>query len=127
MGLQTDTNVERIRRVRDGEGNEVPAANATEQAETNKKLSNGGLGSETYSTGTTDAEQLPAADVMDGGTVLVSPLDGNAGAVYVGGSKAQPHLLDGPGQSYEAEVSDVSEIYIQTPTSGDGVGITWER
>jgi hypothetical protein len=126
MGLQTDTKVERIRRVRDGQGGEVPAANKDEQAAINAKLSNGSLDSTTHTTDGTDAEALPEASVADMGTVLVSPLVSNADVVYVGAADAQPHLLDGPGNSFEAAVSDVSEIHVRTPNAGDGVGVTWE-
>lgn len=141
MGLQTDTDVESIKRVKDKNGNEQPAANETRQETANTRLTTirdkinslltlhqnkTALNSAEYTTGGTTAEQLAAGAVPDGATVLVTPLRGNAGDVYLGDSTNQPITLSG-GQSFEAQVTDTSAIYIRTPNAGDGVGVTWEQ
>lgn len=160
MPLDTDTQVDTLKRVRDKANDLAAPANQTIQEAIRDRLTtirdsvateatlsdvltrlttvrdrlttirdiqqNGSLKTATYSTASTSAEQLPTYSVADGGSVLVTAQRGNTGAVYVGNANAQPVTLESPKDGFAAEVDNVDEIYVRTPNSGDGVGVTWE-
>ena len=127
MGLDTLGNVEEMRQVQDGEGQKVPPANENRQKQIADAVSNeNGLLTDEVTTGGTTPEQLPSHSVPDGVKVLISYLSANSGDVYVGDDTNQPIALTGTGDAVALEVTDTAALYIQTPTAGDGVGITIE-
>jgi len=126
-GLNTDATVEQIARIKDETGDLVAAANERLQQTIADALTNeDSLEGFAYTTGSTNAEALASKAVPDGVAVLVTYAEGNAGAVYVGDSDTQPVKLTAVGDTVSLEVSDTSAIYVQTPTSGDGVGVLFE-
>ncbi len=127
MALESDASVDDIEGVQDRDGDTRPAANADEQAETNRRLGNhDGLTQFVYQTDGTDAEALDAESVPDGVTVLVEYKQGNDGSVYLGDESTQESPLTAVGQSLEFGVTDTSIIHVRTPTAGDGVVVTFE-
>lgn len=80
----------------------------------------------THSTGGTSAEALPSNSVPDGVEIIVEYQESNSGTVYVGDSGTQESPLTATGDARTFKVSDTSAVYIQTPTSGDGVVVTYE-
>ena len=127
MGIETNTEVERLKDVSDGEGGVTQPANRDEQTKTNERLGNqDSVTAFSHSTSGTTAESLESHPVPDGFKVVVTYDESNSGNVYVGGPDAQPVPLTGVGQAIEMRVTDTSEIYIRTPTGGDGVGVLFE-
>ena len=127
MSLETDTNVEEMRQVQTEDGDTTQPTNVDEQKAIRESLSNqDSLEAFEFSTGSTDPEPLPANEVPDGIEVLVTYLPDNGDIVNVGSEAAQPATLAGSGQGVWLRVSDTSEIYVQTPTAGDGVGVLFE-
>jgi len=125
--IDTNSKVEEIRNVQDSEGNVVSPANEDRQQEIADAVSNeNGLLTDEVTTGGTTPEQLPSHSVPDGVKVLISYLSANSGDVYVGDDTNQPIALTGTGDAVALEVTDTAALYIQTPTAGDGVGITIE-
>jgi|GEM_PF-1257345 len=142
MAVEVDATVGTIDGVEDDVGDIQSPANLSEQQEANSKLAalinhlGTLIGIERNAdvldtvriiTESTNAEQLPDGTVADGGSILVTPLRGNSGSVYVGDENNQPVTLEGPGDSFGAQVSGQSEIWIRTPNAGDGVGLVVER
>lgn len=120
MTLYSNSEVEEMKKVQDKDGNSVPPANANQ-------LGNfSGLEQFVYSTSTTSAEALDSKTVPEGVTVLVEYNEGNAGTVYVGDSTTQASPLAAVGDGRAFRVNDTSTIYVQTPTSGDGVVVSFE-
>lgn len=109
--------------VEDTGGTQVdPATEATlDTVETNTSGPTG-LVALSHTTSSTSAEQLPAQAVHPQGEVMLHAPDGNTGDVNVGDSSAQ-NIPISPGADYTANVSDVSDLYVQTPNSGDAVEI----
>lgn len=120
MSLDTETEVNEMRRVQDKDGNSVPPANA--EAQGNRDTLDGF----TYSTSGTDPENLPSNNVPDGVAVLIHGLETNADVVRVGPQGAVTYPLASASSSYTVEVSDTAEIHVETPNSGDGVGVHFE-
>jgi len=135
MPVDTRSDVDEISNVRDEDGEKDRPANVSRQktiqsliSTVKSILSNSDtLATARYTTDGTDAEQLPANAVKDGGMAVVVPLRGNSGSVYVGDENNQPVTLESPKDAFEASVSDLSEIWIRTPQAGDGVGVTFEQ
>jgi hypothetical protein len=128
MGLDTNTDVEKIQTVQDDNGSAVPPANATEQQATNDRLGNRDtLDSLSHTTGGTNAEALPSKTVPEGVTPLVVADTGNADTVFVGTADHQPVPLASAKDSFASNVRDTSEIYVRTPSAGDTVFVLWER
>lgn len=127
MTLDTNSDVEEVRKVQDENGGKQPPANQAEQAKTNARLGNhDALKQFVYTTGGTAAEPLDAKTVPNGVEVLVEYKEGNAGNVYVGDDTTQQSALTAVGQGRTFAVTDTSHIYIRTPTGGDGVVVTFE-
>jgi hypothetical protein len=161
MPLNTDTEVDSVKRVRDQNNDLDAPANESQQQETNSLLSTvkdrltsirdtvatestlstvvdrltsirdifrnkSELKTATYTTNGTNPEQLPTHAIADGGSVVVTGLRGNTGSVYVGDDSAQPVTLSSPKDAFSAKVDNVDRVWIRTPNSGDGVGVTWE-
>lgn len=78
-----------------------------------------------YSTQGTGADTLPSHAVPQGVEVAVQALRDNQDLVYVGNDTAQAVNL-APGESMTLRVSNTDVIHIQTPSAGDGVGVTFE-
>lgn len=128
MALDSNTDVEQIKTVQDGNEEQVPPANASEQAKTNDRLGNfDTLDSMAYSTSGTTAEALESKPVPEGVTPLVVADTGNADTVWVGTGTHQPVPLASAKDSFGADVNDTSEIYVRTTTAGDTVYVLWER
>lgn len=126
MALETDTEVENIKTVQDSQGNTQAPANEVEQKKAVAAATNEpGVTADSYTTGGTTAESLPAHAVPDGIAVLVRAMDGNAGDVNLGDSGSQTIPL-APGDAIPLAVQDTSNVYIQTPNSGDGVAMIFE-
>jgi hypothetical protein len=81
---------------------------------------------QTVTTSSTSAEALPRIDVPDGFDTLITPLSGNTGDVFIGDATTQSVIISKPGDTFTTAVSDTSEVFIQTPTAGDGVALTVE-
>ncbi|MFC7140021.1 hypothetical protein ACFQMA_09265 [Halosimplex aquaticum] len=148
MPLDTDTEVDQIRRVRDSNNDPKAAANEEQQRQQTTLLgtirdrlttirdtlstllsvqqNKSGLQTARHTTSGTTTEQLPSNAVADGGTVLVCGLRGNSGSVYVGDANNQPVTLESHKDVFEAKVDNTDKIHVRTPTAGDGVGVTWE-
>ncbi|SFR59679.1 hypothetical protein [Halorubrum sodomense] len=127
MGLDTNTEVQQIRKVQNEQGEQVSPATENQQKEIADRVGNhDGLTQFTYSTGSTSAEALPSNAVPDGVEVLVEWKETNAGNVYVGDSDTQEAALTGVGDGRTFRVSDTSVIHVRTPTAGDAVVVTFE-
>lgn len=127
MGLITRGKIEKLRGVVDRAGDFRPAADADKQEAIRDRLGNhDGLSQFVYTTGGTSAESLDAKSIPSGVEVLVEYKEGNAGNVYVGDDTTQESPLTAVGQGRTFAVTDTSQIYIRTPTGGDGVVVTFE-
>ena len=127
MGLDTNTEVQQIRKVQNEQGEQVSPATENQQQEIADRVGNhGGLTQIEYTTGGTEAEPLPAQDVPDGVKVLVEYREANSGNVYVGDASTQLSALAQIGDFRSFPVTDTSLIYVRTPTAGDGVIVTFE-
>jgi len=125
MPVESETSVEKIERVKDNQGNAQPAANEKQQQKTNDRLGNwDSVYGFTYSTESTNAEQLPANAVPNGTDVLIQADPGNSGRVYIGNDTDQPVSI-APEGTATVPVTDTSAIHVRTPTSGDSVGVFW--
>ena len=126
MGLITRGKIEKLRGVVDRAGDFRPAANADLQATIRDFLGNrDGLTQFAYSTSGTTAEALDSKSVPGGVEVLVEYKQGNSGTVYVGNESTQEIALTATGQGRGFRVSDTSHIYVRTPTTGDGVVVSF--
>lgn len=133
MALDTTTDVTELDTVIDDAGNARSPTNLTvqKQIETAIQTVKSSLGNQSgvtgfsYTTSSTNAEALTSKAVPEGIKVLVQANPGNSGKVWIGNSTVQPVYLD-PGGTTTLRVDDTSNIYIQTPTSGDGVGVLFE-
>lgn len=78
----------------------------------------------TASSGTAEALNGGASQpVPDGGAVAVKALDGNSGAVYIGdgGVGTGTGFEMQPGEGVSLSVTDVSNVFVDVSTGGDGV------
>ena len=127
MSLLTSGKIEKLRGVIDRAGDLRPPAHADLQEAIRDRLGNhDGLTQFVYTTGSTNAEALDSKSVPEGVTVLVEYKQGNSGTVYVGNDTTQESPLTATGQSLQFGVTDTSTIHVRTPTSGDGVVVTFE-
>lgn len=127
MGIETNTEVDTLQDVADGEGGKAPAANKNEQQKTNERLGNRpSLEAFWHATDGTTAEPIEARSVPEGVTVLVTADEANTGACYVGNENAQPVKLETPKDVFTTQVKDTSAICVRTPNAGDRVGVTFE-
>lgn len=127
MTLDTNTDVEEIRKVQDEAGDKQPPANQAEQARTNRRLGNhDGLTQFVYSTDSSNAESLDSYAVPNGVEVLIEYAESNTGTVYVGDSDTQQSPLTSAGQARTFRVTDTSAVYVRTPDAGDSVVVTFE-
>ena len=127
MGLDTNTEVQQIRKVQNEQGDQVSPATEKQQMEIADRVGNhDGLTQIEVTTNGTDPEALPARDVPDGVEVLVEYREANSGNVYVGDESTQLSALAQIGDFRQFPVRDTSLIYIRTPTAGDGVIVTFE-
>lgn len=100
---------------------EVGEINRIERIE---PLASGPLQQVAYSTSGTDAEQVDSNDVPDGHAVVVQAKDDNTGAVYIGDSDTQEWALEAR-ESIEVHPPNTDDIWVQTPTGGDGIVLMW--
>jgi len=127
MGLDTNTEVQQIRKVQNEQGEQVSPATENQQKEIADRVGNhNGLTQIEFTTSEIDPEPLPANSVPDGVEVLVEYREANAGNVYLGDDSTQKAALTGVGDGRGFEVTDTSLIYVRTPTAGDGVIVTFE-
>lgn len=127
MGIETNTEVDTLQDVADGEGGKAPAANKNEQEKTNDRLGNQpSIEAFWHATDSTDPEAIESRSVPQGVTVLVTADEANSGPCYVGNENAQPVKLETPKDVFTTQVEDTSAIYVRTPTAGDRVGVTFE-
>jgi hypothetical protein len=127
MTLDTNTNVEEMRQVQDGDGDTVPPANENEQQRIAEAVENeDGLSAFEHATSGTTPEPLPSNPVPEGIEVLVTYAVGNGDVVYVGDSGTQPVPLTDVGLGVTLNVTNTDQIYIQTPTAGDSVAVLFE-
>ena len=127
MGLDTNTEVQQIRKVQNEQGEQVSPATENQQKEIADRVGNHtGLTQIEYTTAGTDAEALPSYAVPDGVEVLVEYREANSGNVYVGDDTTQKAALTGVGDGRSFPVTDTSLIHIRTPTAGDGVIVMFE-
>lgn len=126
MGLETNTDVDDIDGVQDRNGDVRPAANADKQDRVIQAVENqDSLSAGSYSTSSTNVEQLPSQSIPDGVEVAIQAKNGNTGAVFVGTSNETPIRLS-PNSNVSLAVTDLSLVHIQTPNSGDGIGYIFE-
>lgn len=127
MPVETETDVEQLTSVEDGNGDRAPPANENQQERIAESLENqDGLTQIEFTTDGTDAEQLPSRDVPKGVETLVEWRETNSGNVYVGDATTQKAALTQVGDGRTFRVTDTSAIYVRTPTAGDGVVVTFE-
>ena len=127
MGLDTNTEVQQIRKVQNEQGEQVSPATENQQKRIAEAAeNNNGLTQLEVTTDGTAAEALPSFAVPDGVEVLVEYREANSGNVYVGDDTTQKAALTGVGDGRSFPVTDTSLIYIRTPTAGDGVIVTFE-
>jgi len=108
MSLETETDVEQMRKVQDEKGDKQPPANQAEQAETNRKLGNAdGVFSDEF-TPSTGGQSLPSHVVEEGKEVLLLADPANGGIIYVGepGSPSVP-LTGGNGVTLQVTNTDL--------------------
>jgi hypothetical protein len=127
MGLDTNTEVQQIRKVQNEEGDQVSPATEKQQMEIADRVGNyGDLTQFEYTTDGTEAEALSANAVPEGVEVLVEYREANSGNAYVGDDSTQMSPLTQVGDGRTFEVTDTSLIHVRTPTAGDGVIVTFE-
>jgi hypothetical protein len=127
MSLETETEVREIQTVQDDQGDSQFPANQQRQKEIRDAVGNfAGLDGFVHTTGGTTEEQLQSVAVPDGATVLVSYKIGNADTVLVGPQGVAEYPLAGPGDAWETEVTDTSEIYVRALSAGDEVAVMFE-
>jgi len=119
MPVETTTEVGELSRVQDNSGNQVPPANANQQAEIAAALGNpDGVAAGLVTPDDDQAETLPAVSVPDGVEVLVQGAADNDAAIYVGAPDLQPVALR-QAQGIVLPVSDLSNIAVRCPSAGD--------
>lgn len=127
MALETETDVEEVRRVQDENGSTQAPANEKRQKEISESVTNADTVEQfVHSTDGDTPEALPSHAVPDGISVLVEWAEGNSGNVYVGGSETQQAPLTQVGDGRIFPVTDTSAIHVRTPTAGDAVVVTFE-
>ncbi|TKX70952.1 hypothetical protein [Halorubrum sp. GN11GM_10-3_MGM] len=127
MGLDTNTEVQQIRKVQNEQGNQVSPATENQQKEIAGRLGNwNDLEQIEFTTDGTNAEPLPDNEVPQGVEILVEYREANSGNVYVGDDSTQLAPLTQVGDGRSFEVTETSLIYVRTPTAGDGVIVTFE-
>lgn len=125
MPLETETDVEEVRRVQDEDGNVQAASNEKHQKRIAKASENyDGLKQIEVTTAGTEPEALPSHTVPEGHQVLVEYRQANASDVYVGGPETQLSALVQVGDGRTYRIRDTAEIYVRTPSAGDGVIVT---
>ncbi|QSG06469.1 hypothetical protein [Halapricum desulfuricans] len=124
MTVYTNGEVEELRSVIDSNGNEASPASDDRLESVRQQGSNGTLNQLVYTTDGTTAEAVDAAAVPDGHGLLIQGYHTNSETVYVGDGDTQEHAL-GTRESITVDVQDASEVYVQTPTAGDGIVLTW--
>ncbi|QZP37749.1 hypothetical protein [Halobaculum magnesiiphilum] len=125
MTLDTNTDVEEIRKVQDEAGDKQPPANQAEQARTNDRLGNADAVFTDKLTPSTSGEVLPSHEVKEGCEVLVLADPDNAGPIYIGpeGSETIP-LAKGNGVT--KRVSNTDALAAKASSDGDTLHITGE-
>ena len=127
MGLDTNTEVQQIRKVQNEQGDQVSPATEKQQMEIAERVGNhDGLKQIEVTTDGTAPEALPAHAVPQGVEVLVEYRMANGSDVFVGDAETQLSALTGVGDGRTFPVSDTSLIYVRTPNAGDGVIVTFE-
>jgi len=108
MSLETETDVEQMRKVQDEQGDQQPPANQAEQAETNQKLGNADAVFSDELEPSTAGESLPSHTVEEGKEVLLLADPANGGIIYVGepGSPSVP-LTGGNGVTLQVTNTDL--------------------
>jgi hypothetical protein len=126
MSLETDTEVEKMRRVQDGSGNDVPPANADEQARQADALANATSGFSDKFQPSTTGETAPSHPVADGKEVLFLADPGNGGVIYVGfGGSATVPLSKG--NVITLQVINTDLVTAKAASSGDVLHVIGEE
>jgi hypothetical protein len=127
MTIYSSAKVEEIKGVLDSAGDIVAPATEGLQQQIRDRLGNwSGLGAFEHQTSSTSAEQLDSNSVPNGVEVVVQAQTTNSGSVFVGNSTNQPIELS-KGSHVSLNVTDTDKIHVQTPNSGDGVGVLFEQ
>ncbi|WP_418283911.1 hypothetical protein [Halorubrum sp. DTA46] len=127
MALDTNTEVEQIRKVQNEQGEQVSPATEQQQMEIADSVGNhDDLTQFVHETSGTTAEPLPSHAVPDGVTVLVEWKETNSGNVYIGDDTTQHSALTQVGDGRLFPVTDTSTIHVRTPTAGDAVVVMFE-
>lgn len=127
MVIESTADIEQMREVETSDGStDSPTNESLQQRNVDALENQDGLTAFEHSTSGTAAEQLPSNDVPEGVSVLVTYLESNSGTVYVGDSNSQVAALTSAGSGISFQISNTDAVYIQTPTSGDGVGVLFE-
>ncbi|PSQ06129.1 hypothetical protein BRC97_07050 [Halobacteriales archaeon QS_6_71_20] len=125
MTLDTNTDVEEVRKVQDEQGNKQAPANQSEQATTNARLGNAdGVFADKIQP-STGGELLPSHAVKQGREVLLLADPANSGPIYVGpdGAASVP-LSKGNGMTFA--VSNTDALAVKADSSGDTLHIIGE-
>lgn len=126
MVTRTSTDVDELDRVSSNSGQEETPANEAEQQKMNNRLGNWSSGYDnTKSPGDTQVHSLDTGVVPDGVTVTVQADPGNAAPVKIG-LTASPSVRMKPGQSYECQPTDRSQVQYQLEDSTDTIHISHE-
>lgn len=120
MTLDTNSNVEEVKKVQGPNGERKSPANAEQLGNFDR------VEQFVHTTSTTSAESLDSKSVPEGVTVLVEYREANAGTVYIGDSTTQESPLTAVGDARSFRVKDTSSIHVRTPSSGDGVVVSLE-
>jgi hypothetical protein len=125
MVIETNTDVEAIGSVSDGQGNGVAPAGRDQQERQTAALENASDGFSTTVDPSTGGESLSSFTVAEGGSVVLYGLPGNSAAIDVGfdGSADLPVR---PGASAEFGISDTSALYVAANTAGDTLVVIGE-
>lgn len=125
MGLITRGKIQKLRGVIDRDGEFRPAANADQQAQTNRRLGNFGNGEDGTISDDTSGSSLPMGGVPDGVDVVVQAQHENESRVRVGLTES-PAVELVAGQSVTYRVENTDQIHIEAKSAGDGVNYSHE-
>jgi len=125
MSLETDTSVEEMRRVKDDSGNDVPPANAAEQARQADALENATAGFSDKFQPSTAGESCPSHSVADGKEAVLLADPGNGGIIYVGFEGGTFPLSKG--DALEFQITNTDLLTAKAGTDGDVLHLIGEE
>ena len=119
MPVETDTEVEQLRKVQNEQGERVSPATEERQAKIAETLGNRvGVTTGLVQPADGTAVTLPSNPVPDGQEVLVQGAATNDGLVFVGDADSQPVALRAA-QGLQIPVTNTDQIAIKCPTTDD--------